>query len=139
MVHDSRVGIYYPSLCKCDICTGSATTINKMLCNLINLHFPVQFLEQKCLIFFLKYLQLLFFMIIFVFSSCYWYLRGDERGLGVKINRIVLQTLTFTSGALGIAPANHGSVLLSDSRHGNKIPLPDFHNHPFSSYFFCTL
>ena len=25
-------------------------------------------------------------------------LRGDEQGLGVKINRIVLQTLTFTSG-----------------------------------------
>jgi 7-keto-8-aminopelargonate synthetase-like enzyme len=30
-----------------------------------------------------------------------------------------VQTLTFTSGALGIAPANHGSILLSDSRHGN--------------------
>jgi hypothetical protein len=27
-------------------------------------------------------------------------LRGDEQGLGVKINRIVLQTLTFTSGNL---------------------------------------
>jgi hypothetical protein len=25
-------------------------------------------------------------------------IRGDEQGLGVKINRIVLQTLTFTSG-----------------------------------------
>jgi 7-keto-8-aminopelargonate synthetase-like enzyme len=46
-------------------------------------------------------------------------LRGDEQGLEVKINRIVLQTLTFTSGTLGIVPANHGSVLLSDSRHGN--------------------
>jgi hypothetical protein len=46
-------------------------------------------------------------------------IRGDEQGLGVKINRIVLQTLTFTSGALGIAPAYHGSILLSDSRHGN--------------------
>ena len=45
-------------------------------------------------------------------------LRGGEQGLGVKINRIVLQTLTFTSGALGIAPANYGSILLSDSRHG---------------------
>jgi 7-keto-8-aminopelargonate synthetase-like enzyme len=45
--------------------------------------------------------------------------RGDEQGLGVKINRIVLQTLTFTSGTLGIAPAYHGSILLSDSRHGN--------------------
>jgi len=39
----------------------------------------------------------------------------------VKINRIVLQTLTFTSGALGIAPAYHGSILLSDSRHGNYL------------------
>ena len=48
-------------------------------------------------------------------------LRGDEQGLGVKINRIVLQTLTFTSGALGIAPANRGSILLSDSRHGNYL------------------
>ena len=48
-------------------------------------------------------------------------LRGDEQGLGVKINRIVLQTLTFTSGALGIAPAYNGSVLLSDSRHGNYL------------------
>ena len=48
-------------------------------------------------------------------------LRGDEQGLGVKIKRIVLQTLTFTSGALGIAPANHGSILLSDSRHGNYL------------------
>jgi len=25
-------------------------------------------------------------------------IRGDEQGLEVKINRIVLQTLTFTSG-----------------------------------------
>jgi hypothetical protein len=48
-------------------------------------------------------------------------LRGDEQGLGVKINRIVLQTLTFTSGTGGIAPANHGSILLSDSRHGNYL------------------
>lgn len=48
-------------------------------------------------------------------------LRGDEQGLGVKINRIVLQTLTFTSGTLGIAPAYHGSILLSDSRHGNYL------------------
>ena len=48
-------------------------------------------------------------------------LRGDEQGLGVKINRIVLQTLTFTSGTWGIAPANHGSILLSDSRHGNYL------------------
>jgi hypothetical protein len=39
----------------------------------------------------------------------------------VKINRIVLQTLTFTSGTLGIAPAYHGSILLSDSRHGNYL------------------
>ena len=45
-------------------------------------------------------------------------LRGVEQGLEVKINRIVLQTLTFTSGILGIAPAYHGSILLSDSRHG---------------------
>ena len=48
-------------------------------------------------------------------------LRGDEQGLEVKINRIVLQTLTFTSGTEGIAPANHGSILLSDSRHGNYL------------------
>jgi 7-keto-8-aminopelargonate synthetase-like enzyme len=45
-------------------------------------------------------------------------LRGDEQGLGVKINRIVLQTLTFTSGTSGTAPADKGSILLSDSRHG---------------------
>jgi hypothetical protein len=48
-------------------------------------------------------------------------MRGDEQGLGVKINRIVLQTLTFTSGILGIAPANHGSFLLSDRRHGKYL------------------
>jgi hypothetical protein len=39
----------------------------------------------------------------------------------VKINRIVLQTLTFTFGTLRIAPANLGTFLLSDSRHGNYI------------------
>jgi len=39
----------------------------------------------------------------------------------VRINRIVLQTLTFTSGTLGIAPAYHGSILLSDSRHENYL------------------
>jgi hypothetical protein len=48
-------------------------------------------------------------------------LRGDEQGLGVKINRIVLQTLTFTSGTLELAPAIRGSILLSDSRHGNYL------------------
>ena len=47
--------------------------------------------------------------------------RGEKQGLRVKIIRIVLQTLTFTSGTLGLAPAYHGSVLLSDSRHGNYL------------------
>ncbi len=48
-------------------------------------------------------------------------LRGEKKGLRVEIIRIVLQTLTFTSGTLGSAPAYHGSVLLSDSRHGNYL------------------
>jgi 8-amino-7-oxononanoate synthase len=48
-------------------------------------------------------------------------IRGDEQGLGVEINRIVLQTLTFTSGTLELAPAFRGSILLSDSRHGNYL------------------
>jgi len=47
--------------------------------------------------------------------------RGEKQGLRVEIIRIVLQTLTFTSGTLGLAPAYHGSVLLSDSRHGNYL------------------
>ena len=63
----------------------------------------------------------MFFLYKFVFKLMLLVLRGDEQGLGVKINRIVLQTLTFTSGTLGIAPANHGSILLSDSRHGNYL------------------
>ena len=42
----------------------------------------------------------------FVFKLMLLVLRGDEQGLGVKINRIVLQTLTFTFGTFGIAPAN---------------------------------
>jgi 7-keto-8-aminopelargonate synthetase-like enzyme len=63
----------------------------------------------------------MFFLCKFVTKLILLVLRGDEQGLGVKINRIVLQTLTFTSGALGIAPANHGSILLSDSRHGNYL------------------
>jgi 7-keto-8-aminopelargonate synthetase-like enzyme len=61
-------------------------------------------------------------------------LRGDEQGLRVKINRIVLQTLTFTSGTLGIAPAYHGSILLSDSRHGNYLD-----NKTRSVFFTTTL
>jgi len=48
-------------------------------------------------------------------------IRGEKQGLSVEIIRIVLQTLTFTSGTLGSAPAYHGSVLLSDSRHGNYL------------------
>jgi len=38
--------------------------------------------------------------------------------MGVEINRIVLQTLTFTSGASGLTPVNRSSILLSDSRPG---------------------
>jgi hypothetical protein len=52
----------------------------------------------------------------------------------VKINRIVLQTLTFTSGALGIAPAYHGSIVLSDSRHGDY-----FNNKTRSQVLTATL
>jgi len=48
-------------------------------------------------------------------------IRGVEQGLVVIINRIVLQTLTFTSGTRGRAPAYHGFILLSDSRHGNYL------------------
>jgi len=40
----------------------------------------------------------MFFLYKFVFKLMLLVLRGDEQGLGVKINRIVLQTLTFTSG-----------------------------------------
>jgi hypothetical protein len=45
-------------------------------------------------------------------------IRGDELRWDVKFNRIVLQTLTFTFGASGNAPAYRGTYLLSDSRHG---------------------
>ena len=67
-------------------------------------------------------------------------LRGDEQGLGVKINRIVLQTLTFTSGILGLAPANRGSILLSDSRHGSYLinkARSLFSQPPLLLLFFC--
>jgi hypothetical protein len=67
---------------------------------------------------------------LYDFKNYIWYQAyaiGNKRSLKgkeVKFNRIVLQTLTFTPGALGIAPANHGSILLSDSRHGIKNPSP---------------
>ncbi len=63
----------------------------------------------------------LIFLFTFVTKLILFVLRGDEQGLEVKISRIVLQTLTFTSGTVGIAPANHGSTLLSDSRYGNYL------------------
>ena len=61
------------------------------------------------------------FFFIILFQAHAIGIRGVEQGLEVKINRIVLQTLTFTSGTGGIAPAYHGSILLSDSRHGNYL------------------
>jgi 7-keto-8-aminopelargonate synthetase-like enzyme len=61
-------------------------------------------------------------------------IRGEKQGLRVEIIRIVLQTLTFTSGTLGLAPAYHGSVLLSDSRHGNYLT-----NKARSMIFMTTL
>jgi hypothetical protein len=74
-------------------------------------------------IFFIKNLLLHLLFGKFVTKLMLLVLRGDEQGLGVKINRIVLQTLTFTSETLGIAPANHGFILLSDSRHGNYFKI----------------
>jgi len=61
------------------------------------------------------------FFIINLFLAHAIGIRGEKQGLRVEIIRIVLQTLTFTSGTLGLAPAYHGSVLLSDSRHGNYL------------------
>jgi hypothetical protein len=53
----------------------------------------------------LPFVIMSFFMLCqvnYYFLICYQAhaigIRGDEQGLGVKINRIVLQTLTFTSG-----------------------------------------
>jgi hypothetical protein len=70
------------------------------------------------------YLKIVLIIILFIINLFLAHAigkRGEKQGLRVKIIRIVLQTLTFTSGTLGLAPAFHGSVLLSDSRHGNYL------------------
>jgi 7-keto-8-aminopelargonate synthetase-like enzyme len=91
--------------------TGRASSIYRMISSIKKLyHFII-----------LKIVLIIIFFIINLFLAHAIGKRGEKQGLRVKIIRIVLQTLTFTSGTLGLAPAYHGSVLLSDSRHGNYL------------------
>jgi hypothetical protein len=68
--------------------------------------FPAPFVYEK--IKFLKFIWNVTLYFIYLIQAHAIDIRGDEQGLDVKINRIVLQTLTFTFGIFGIAPAISG-------------------------------